>query len=96
MLTRPSDGVVIQGSCYGSFAKIIGLNGSSLLDNPLRREGTRYEMDLRYLELLFIREQPAVMFLCDPQNPADRAWEQAELHALAVLCQQHKVTLILR
>lgn len=94
MLTLPGDGVVIQGPCYGSFAKIIGLNERRLLDNPLRREGTRYEMDLRHLEQLFIREQPTVMILCNPHNPTGRTWEQAELHALAVLCQQHKVTLI--
>jgi cystathionine beta-lyase len=94
MLTCPSDCVVIQGPCYGSFAKIISLNERRLLDNPLRREGARYEMDLRHLEQLFIREQPTVMILCNPHNPTGRAWEQAEFHALAVLCQQHKVTLI--
>ncbi|WP_310651964.1 oxaloacetate-decarboxylating malate dehydrogenase [Salmonella enterica] len=35
MLTHPGDGVVVQGPYYGSFAKIITLNGRKLLENPL-------------------------------------------------------------
>ncbi len=40
MLTHPGDGVVVQGPYYGSFAKIITLNGRKLLENPLASRRT--------------------------------------------------------
>ncbi len=52
MLTHPGDGVVVQGPYYGSFAKIITLNGRKLLENPLSESpDDGYQMDFCQLEL---------------------------------------------
>lgn len=35
LLSKPGDAVVIQGPYYGSFAKIITMNGREVIENPL-------------------------------------------------------------
>ncbi|HAU5068667.1 TPA: aminotransferase class I/II-fold pyridoxal phosphate-dependent enzyme, partial [Citrobacter amalonaticus] len=62
MLSHPGEGVVVQGPWYGSFAKIITLNGRRLLENPLHEDfATGYQMDLVHLEMLFRTERPPLM-----------------------------------
>lgn len=49
MLSQPGEGVVVQGPYYGSFAKIISLNGRQLLENPLYEDpATGYQMDFAH------------------------------------------------
>ena len=95
MLTRQGEGVVVQGPYYGSFAKIITLNGRQLLDNPLKEEpDTGYSMDLEHLEVLFHREHPPLMILCNPHNPTGRCWSAHELEQVLLLCERYDVILI--
>ena len=50
-------------------------------------------MDLDGLERL--ASDPAnVLMLCNPHNPADRAWTHEELEAVRDICQRHGVTVI--
>ncbi|AEZ45259.1 class I and II aminotransferase [Salmonella enterica subsp. enterica serovar Typhi] len=95
MLTHPGDGVVVQGPYYGSFAKIITLNGRKLLENPLSESPDEgYQMDFCQLERLFRHERPPLMILCNPHNPTGRCWSANELEQLLLLCEAYDVTLI--
>ncbi|HDR2357213.1 TPA: aminotransferase class I/II-fold pyridoxal phosphate-dependent enzyme, partial [Enterobacter roggenkampii] len=95
ILSQPGDGVVVQGPYYGSFAKVINLNGRRLLENPLREEvDVGYRMDLEQLEMLFCAERPLLMILCNPHNPTGRCWSEKELQQLLTLCEKHDVTVI--
>ncbi|EBU6627878.1 aminotransferase, partial [Salmonella enterica subsp. enterica serovar Enteritidis] len=95
MLTHPGDGVVVQGPYYGSFAKIITLNGRKLLENPLSESpDDGYQMDFCQLERLFRHERPPLMILCNPHNPTGRCWSANELEQLLLLCEAYDVTLI--
>ncbi|EAQ3014305.1 pyridoxal phosphate-dependent aminotransferase [Salmonella enterica] len=95
MLSQPGDGIVVQGPYYGSFAKVINLNGRRLLENPLREEdGTGYGMDLEQLEVLFSTERPPLMILCNPHNPTGRCWSKEELQQLLTLCEKYSVIVI--
>lgn len=95
MLTHPGDGVVVQGPYYGSFAKIITLNGRKLLENPLSESPDEgYRMDFCQLEWLFRHERPPLMILCNPHNPTGRCWSANELEQLLLLCETYDVTLI--
>lgn len=94
-LTHPGDGVVVQGPYYGSFAKIITLNGRKLLENPLSESpDDGYQMDFCQLERLFRHERPPLMILCNPHNPTGRCWSANELEQLLLLCEAYDVTLI--
>lgn len=95
MLTHPGDGVVVQGPYYGSFAKIITLNGRKMLENPLSESpDDGYQMDFCQLERLFRHERPPLMILCNPHNPTGRCWSANELEQLLLLCEAYDVTLI--
>jgi Bifunctional PLP-dependent enzyme with beta-cystathionase and maltose regulon repressor activities len=95
MLSQPGEGVVVQGPYYGSFKKIITLNGRQLLNNPLREtpdEG--YRMDYEHLERVFQESRPPLMILCNPHNPTGRCWSANELERLLELCEQYDVFLL--
>lgn len=94
MLSQPGDGVVVQGPYYGSFKKVITLNGRRVLENPLQEREGEYHFDFIQLVELLQREKPPLLVLCNPHNPTGRCWARQELTQLLTLCQQHGVTVI--
>lgn len=94
MLSQPGDGVVVQGPYYGSFKKVITLNGRRVLENPLQEREGEYHFDFIQLAELLQREKPPLLVLCNPHNPTGRCWDRQELTQLLTLCQQHGVTVI--
>lgn len=94
MLSQPGDGIVIQGPYYGSFNKVITLNGRRVLENPLQQQGDRYRFDFIQLDALLEEEKPPLLILCNPHNPTGRCWSSEELTQLLSLCQQHGVMVI--
>lgn len=94
-LSQPGDAVVVQGPYYGSFNKIISLNGRCLIENPLQAETEKgYVMDLGHLEDVFRAHRPPLMILCNPHNPTGRCWSADELTQLMFLCEQYDVTVL--
>lgn len=94
-LSKPGDGVVVQGPYYGSFNKIISLNDRLLLENPLLQdENGRYGMDFVHLERQFREHRPPLMLLCNPHNPTGRCWSAEELTHLMFLCEQYDVKVL--
>ena len=49
-MTQPGDGVIIQPPVYGPFFASIRDNGRQIVENPLLRNGDRWEMDFDGLE----------------------------------------------
>ncbi|PVZ84146.1 aminotransferase [Serratia sp. S1B] len=94
MLSQPGDGIVLQGPYYGSFSKVITLNGRRMLENPLQLQGGYYRFDFAQLEALLVMEKPPLLVLCNPHNPTGRCWNPEELTQLLQLCRQHQVTVI--
>ncbi|HHQ6632820.1 TPA: MalY/PatB family protein [Serratia fonticola] len=94
MLSQPGEGVVVQGPYYGSFKKVITLNGRRVLENPLQEREGEYRFDFTQLAELLQREKPPLLVLCNPHNPTGRCWNRQELTQLLTLCQQHGVTVI--
>lgn len=94
MLSQPGEGVVVQGPYYGSFKKVIALNGRRVLENPLQEREGEYHFDFAQLAELLQREKPPLLVLCNPHNPTGRCWDRQELTQLLTLCQQHGVTVI--
>ncbi|KEY57408.1 MalY/PatB family protein [Serratia sp. DD3] len=94
MLSQPGDGIVLQGPYYGSFSKVITLNGRRVLENPLQLQEGYYRFDFAQLAALLVREKPPLLVLCNPHNPTGRCWNPQELTQLLQLCRQHQVTVI--
>ncbi|CAI2010362.1 MalY/PatB family protein [Serratia entomophila] len=94
LLSKPGDTVVIQGPYYGSFAKIITMNGREVIENPLTESPQGYQFDFAQLEAFFKLRKPPLLLLCNPHNPTGRCWTRSELTELMALCRTHGVTVI--
>ncbi len=98
-ITSPGDGVIVQAPVYNCFFSSIRNNGCRVVENPLTRvelsdSGFTYKMDLNGLENLAARKDVTVMLLCNPHNPAGRAWTREELTAVAEICHRHGVKVV--
>ncbi|CAI1172658.1 MalY/PatB family protein [Serratia entomophila] len=94
LLSKPGDAVVVQGPYYGSFAKIITMNGREVIENPLTESLQGYQFDFDHLEACFEQQKPPLLLLCNPHNPTGRCWTHSELTQLMTLCRTHGVTVI--
>lgn len=92
--TRPGDAVVIQPPVYPPFFGAVKGNGRVLVENPLRQENGRYEMDLADLEAKLARPDVTALILCSPHNPVGRVWTEEELRRLGGMCLKHGVLVI--
>lgn len=98
-LTNPGEGVIVQTPVYNCFFSSIRNNGCRIEDAPLLRvdleEGQfTYKMDYDALEKAASKEDVKLMLLCNPHNPAGRAWTRAELEKVAEICHKHNVTVV--
>lgn len=92
--TEPGDRIIIQPPVYPPFFKVVQEHGRELVQNPLRFENGRYEMDFGLLEWQF-RETGAKMFiLCSPHNPVGRVWTRTELERLEAICADHDAVIV--
>jgi cystathionine beta-lyase len=98
----PGDEVVIQPPVYTPFFAAINNTGCQVLQNPLKFDGERYDMDFDGLENLFrpVTTFPGrsprirAMVLCNPHNPVGRVWSPEELKRLGSILMQHNCMLI--
>ncbi|MDP3058998.1 MAG: PatB family C-S lyase, partial [bacterium] len=96
--THPGDEIIVQPPVYYPFYKAIKHRGGTVLLNPLKLTGDRYEMDYEGLEKLFQTRAtfpprtPRIkaLILCSPHNPVGRVWSKDELHKLATICAKYK------
>lgn len=91
--TAPGDGVIIQPPVYHPFFTVVSGRGRRLIENPLRRNGERYEMDFEGLERC-IDAGTRMLVLCSPHNPVGRVWEAAELGTLAEICASANIVVV--
>lgn len=93
-LTKPGDHILIQPPVYPPFFRCVRDNGRILVESPLKRTDSGYEMDFDDLEDKLARPEVTAMLLCSPHNPVGRVWTEAELRRLAELCLKNHVLVI--
>lgn len=98
-LASAGEGIIVQTPVYNCFFSSIRNNGCTIVDNPLKRvwNGSgvfSYEMDFEDLEIKAARPDVGVMLLCNPHNPAGRAWRRDELVRVAEICRRHGVRVV--
>lgn len=92
--SRPGDRIVIQPPVYHPFHMVIEGNGRMVAENPLKRTGEGYEMDLEGLAEVVEREKPTMMILCNPHNPIGLQWDRETLARVAEICRRGGVTVV--
>ncbi len=98
-LARPGEGVIVQTPVYNCFFSSIRNNGCRIVEAPLSREDLAdgrftYRMDFEALERAAADQSNTLMLLCNPGNPAGRAWTPDELRRVAEICHRHKVRVV--
>ena len=90
-MTSPGDKVLVQTPVYNCFFSSIRNNGCVMEDNKLVYADGAYTIDFEDFERRAADPQVKVFLLCNPHNPAGRAWTQAELGRMGDICMRHGV-----
>lgn len=98
-LVAPGEGVIVQTPVYNCFFSSIRNNGCVIVENPLVREDIgdmefTYRMDFDGLELLASKPENRMLLLCNPHNPAGRAWTEEELRKVREICSRNGVIVV--
>lgn len=91
--TEPGDKVLLQSPVYHPFFSAIEDNGRIFVNNQLRQENGRYEIDFEDLEAK-LGSGVKAMILCSPHNPVGRVWSREELKRVGELCARYEVIII--
>jgi len=91
--TEPGDGVIVQTPVYSPYFEVVRGNDRTLLINRLHLRDNRYELDLEGFEQL-AANGAKVFLLCNPHNPAGKAWTIEELTALDDICGRYGLLVI--
>jgi cysteine-S-conjugate beta-lyase len=95
LCTQPGDGVVVHTPAYPPMLAAIDAVGANRIDLPAQRVGEgRWEFDLEALDAQLVMTPARVLLLCHPHNPTGRAFDRAELQALANLAERHDLVIV--
>ncbi|WP_150301152.1 MalY/PatB family protein [Pseudomonas profundi] len=90
---NPDEGIIVQSPVYPPFFSSVNKTGRRLIDNPLRLENGRYQMDLEHLDQC-AAQGARMLILCSPHNPVGRVWEEHELRAVLEIARRHDLILL--
>ena len=93
-LTTPAEKVLIQTPFYNIFFNSILNNGRVVLENSLKYDDGRYEIDFEDLEQKLSDPQTSLMILCNPHNPVGKIWDKDTLERIGEMCWKHHVIVL--
>lgn len=92
--SKIGDAVALMSPVYYPFFRAIEAKDRKLVDCPLVKNGSNYEMDLNRFEKLVIENNVKLLLFCSPHNPVGRVWTRDELKALGNILIRHDVILV--
>ena len=92
--TEPGDAVLVQRPVYYPFSAMVSLNDRALANAPLTFGAEGYSIDLEAFERTVEESNAKLFLLCNPHNPAGRAWTHRELQAMGEICASHGVVVV--
>ena len=93
VFSNPGDKIIIQTPVYTPFMAVPESNGRQVVHNPLKWNGSHYEMDFDHLESI-IDSQCKLFILCNPHNPGGVVWPLETLQRIAEICARHNILII--
>lgn len=73
------DAVIFQTPAYPPFFSSAKDAGRKVVENPLKWDGARWDIDFDDLEAKMAEHHPKVIILCNAHNPVGRVWTREEL-----------------
>jgi len=86
----PQESMIIQTPVYEPFFQVADQAGMRLIEAPLQRTKSGYEIDSADFEKR-IANDTQLMILCNPHNPVGRVFTRQELEKLGEICLRHQV-----
>lgn len=86
------EGVIVQPPVYFPFFSAVTATGRRLIENPLRLEDGRYEIDFAHLEQC--AKDARLLLLCSPHNPVGRVWTREELAQVLDIAERHDLVVL--
>lgn len=93
-LTKPGDGVIIQGPVYHPFTSVCKETARLVMDDELIYKENKYSIDFENFEKIAKSDNAKMFLLCNPHNPTGRVFTEEEVRKLAEICAQNKVLVI--
>ncbi len=90
---QEGEGVIVQSPVYFPFFSAVTTNNRKLINNPLRANNGRYEIDFEHLEVC-AQQGAKLLMLCTPHNPVGRVWDEAELQQLLQISRRYDLTIL--
>ena len=90
---QEGEGVIVQSPVYFPFFSAVTTNNRKLINNPLRENNGRYEIDFEHLEVC-AQQGAKLLMLCTPHNPVGRVWDEAELQQLLQISRRYDLTIL--
>ena len=90
-LTKPGQKVLILTPVYNCFFSSIRNNGCIASESALVLDGDTYRIDFEDMEAKASDPACTLMVVCNPHNPAARAWTKEELERIDEICRRHGV-----
>lgn len=93
-LTNPGDKVIVQLPVYNCFFSSILNNQCEIVSNNLIYKDGVYTIDFADLERKASDPAVKLLLLCNPHNPAGRAWTKEDLSDLGEICLRNNVVVV--
>ena len=91
--TNPKDKIIIQPPVYHLFSAAIQENDRQIINNQLKLENGKYQIDFDDLEKK-IKNDVKMLIFCNPHNPGGMVWNRDDLLKLGNLCVENNVLLV--
>ncbi len=88
--TDENDKILLQTPVYTPFFNIIRNGKREVIENSLKYNGDKYEIDFNDFEEK-LQQGVKAFILCSPHNPVGRVWTNNELLEMARLCLKYNV-----
>lgn len=94
LLAGKGEAVAVMQPVYYPFMRAVENNGRRLVNVPLLRTESGYEMDFSSFEDEIVREDVRLFIFCSPHNPVGRVWSKEEIRRVLDICRRHNVYVI--
>lgn len=91
--TKPGDKILVQPPVYFPFFQSITNTGRQVVNNPLKLENGRLNIDFDDLECK-IDPDIKMLLLCNPHNPGGSVWTKAEMLKIQEICHKHNILVV--
>lgn len=91
--TKPGDKIIVQPPVYFPFFHSIIDTKRELVNNPLKLEKGRLNIDFDDLKQK-ITSEVKMLILCNPHNPGGSVWKKEELKKLSEICIENNILVV--